>query len=208
MVISGDNFQDGHKRTKYSYYFSKYNHCWGWASWRRAWKYWEFTPEKWIEFRDPGLMEFVCDDPYEKNYWIRIFDTLFLEGKPNSWAYAWTFACWSQGGLTALPNVNLVSNIGFGADATHTRGESKFANLPTEDIGEIYHPHFVIQHKQADMYTFDYVFGGKAMREANTFSGKLRSHLSTTKQRIIRLFTDPVGLFSSFCHKIVKTHAN
>lgn len=203
MVISGDNFQDGHKRTKYSYYFSKYNHCWGWASWRRAWKYWDFNPEKWIEFRDPGLMKFVCDDPCEERYWTKIFNTLFLEGKPNSWAYVWTFVCWSQGGLTALPNVNLVSNIGFGTDATHTKGESKFANLPTEDIGEIYHPPFLIRDRFADEYTFDHVFGGKDIREANTIYGKIRSHFSSNKRRITRLFTDPISLYSSVRKKIV-----
>jgi len=62
-----------------------------------------------------------------------------------------------------------------------------------------------------DEYTFDHVFGGKAMKEANTFSGKLRSrsaatrsHLLSTKRRIIRLFTDPVGLFSSFYRRILE----
>lgn len=163
MVITGDNFQDGQQRTAYSYYFSKYNHCWGWATWRRAWKHWEFKPQKWIEFRDGGLMKFVCDDPYEEKYWTAIFNTLFLEGKPNSWAYPWTFTCWSQGGLTALPSVNLVSNIGFGADATHTGGESKFANMLTQDIGEIHHPPFVLRHRDADMYTFNHVFIGNSV---------------------------------------------
>jgi len=39
MHISGDNFQYGKKRGFSSYYFSKYAHGWGWATWRRAWKY-------------------------------------------------------------------------------------------------------------------------------------------------------------------------
>ena len=39
MAIGGDNFQDGNKKTPYSYYFSKYPHVWGWATWRRAWKH-------------------------------------------------------------------------------------------------------------------------------------------------------------------------
>jgi len=62
-----------------------------------------------------------------------------------------------------------------------------------------------------DEYTFDHVFGGKAMKEANTFSGKLRSrsaatrsHLLSTKRRIILLFTNPVGLFSSFYRRILE----
>lgn len=188
MVISGNNFQDGQQRTPYSYYFSKYNHCWGWATWRRAWKYWEFNREKWKEFRDAGFMKFVCDTSDEENYWTDIFNTLFLEGKPNSWAYAWTFACWSQGGLTALPNVNLVSNIGFGDAATHTKGKTKFANIATEHIDKIYHPPFLIRHKEADMYNFDYVFGGQEMKLANTVYSKVCQTTSNAKQYMKKLF--------------------
>jgi hypothetical protein len=188
MVITGNNFQDGQQRTSYSYYFSKYNHCWGWATWRRAWKHWQFNPQKWREFRDAGLMRFVCDDPYEEKYWMAIFNTLFLEGKPNTWAYAWTFACWSRGGLTALPHVNLVSNIGFGVNGTHTFGESKFANMATEDIGEIHHPPFVIRHREADMYVFDYLCGGKSMRNADTIYRKVRQRLSGVKQYLKRIW--------------------
>lgn len=188
MVISGNNFQDGQQRTPYSYYFSKYNHCWGWATWRRAWKYWEFNPEKWKEFRDAGLMKFICDTSYEENYWTAIFNTLFLEGKPNTWDYAWTFACWSQGGLTALPHVNLVSNIGFGDAATHTQGKTKFANIATEDMGQIYHPPFIIRHKEADMYNFDYVFGGQEMKLANTVYSKVCQTTSNAKQYMKKLF--------------------
>ena len=186
MAISGDNFQDGNQRTPYSYYFSKYNHCWGWATWRRAWKHWHFNPEKWIEFRDTGLIKFICDDSYEEKYWTQVFNTLFLEGKPNTWDYSWTFACWSQSGLTALPNVNLVSNIGFGSGGTHTFGDSPLANMAVEDIGEITHPPFVVRHIEGDLYTFDYHYGGIASRLSDIknnrlllrFKQYLKKHLS------------------------------
>jgi hypothetical protein len=191
MVISGDNFQDGNQRTPYSYYFSKYNHCWGWATWRRAWKHWHFNPETWIEFRDTGLIKFICDDSYEEKYWTQVFNTLFLEGKPNTWDYPWTFACWSQSGLTALPNVNLVSNIGFGAGGTHTFGDSHLANMAVEDIGEITHPPFVVRHIEGDRYTFDHHFGGKSMKEADAMTYKLKSYLSTFRRRCKRLLSEP-----------------
>lgn len=184
MVVSGDNFQDGKHRTPYSYYFSRYNHCWGWATWRRAWQHWEFNPHKWIDFRDSNLMRFIFDDPDEENYWISIFNTLFLEGKPDSWAYVWTFACWSQGGLTALPSVNLVSNIGFRSDGTHIVGDSRLANMITQDIGEIHHPPFVARHKDADKHTFKYVFLNKTLRLKALLKGfyqKAKKFLTFTK---------------------------
>ncbi len=179
MVVSGDNFQDGQQRTPYSYYFSKYNHCWGWATWRRAWQHWEFNPQRWLEFRDEGLMKTVCEDPYEERYWTRIFNALFLEGKPDSWAYAWTFACWSQGGLTALPNVNLVSNIGFGEDATHTRNDSKLSKASVREVGQIVHPPFIVQHQAADLYTFDHIFGGLSRRQAPGKLSRIRNKFNS-----------------------------
>ncbi len=169
IAISGDNFQNQQKRTDYSYYFSKYNHCWGWASWRRAWKYWNFSAENWIEFRDLGFMKFVCPDPCEEKYWTQIFNRLFLEGKPDSWAYVWTFSCWVKGGLTILPNVNLVSNIGFDDQATHTKLKNNLANLPTEPIINIHHPPFILQHKDADLYTFNNAFGGTKLRKIDSY---------------------------------------
>lgn len=196
MVISGDNFQDGQQRNSYSYYFSKYNHCWGWATWRRAWKYWEFSPEKWTKFRDAGLMKFVSDNPDEEKYWTSKFNNLFLEEKPNSWAHAWTFACWSQGGLTVLPHVNLVSNIGFGSDGTHTQGKGKFANMFNEEIGKISHPPFVIRHREADVYTFDYVFGGKIMRNADTVYANFCQSSFHLKQYVQKLLANFRNIWS------------
>ncbi|PSR17467.1 hemolytic protein HlpA-like protein [filamentous cyanobacterium CCP3] len=184
MVVSGNNFQDGQQRTPYSYYFSKYNHCWGWATWRRAWKYWELDSQKWLEFRDEGLMRSACDNPREEKYWTSIFNTLFLEGKPDSWAYPWTFACWSHGGLTVLPNVNLVSNLGFGEGATHTGGDSKFAKMPMGENLPISHPPFVVQHKLADRYTFDHVFGKVSQKWPESKLAQILINLRQLKQKL------------------------
>jgi hypothetical protein len=53
-MISGNNFQFGRKRTAYSYYFSRYPHIWGWASWRRAWDNYDVDMKMWPEIRDGG----------------------------------------------------------------------------------------------------------------------------------------------------------
>lgn len=184
MVVSGNNFQRGQQRTHYSYYFSKYNHCWGWATWRRAWKYWRFDPKEWIEFRDGGLINSVCDDPYEAKYWTDIFDRLFLKKTPDSWDYAWTFACWSQGGLSVLPNVNLVSNIGFGPEATHTLEKGFYADLPVSNLDKITHPPFVIQHWQADQHTFETVFNGKVLKKSDKLINKVKAKIATLKREL------------------------
>lgn len=183
MVISGNNFQDGQQRTPYSYYFSKYNHCWGWATWRRAWKHWNFSADEWLEFRDSGLIDSVCDTLEEARYWTAAFERLFLEGSPDTWDYAWTFACWSQSGLTALPSVNLVSNIGCRSDGTNITGDFRLANLPTDSIGEIVHPNFTCRCKAADEYTFIHAVAGPKKKHVKTKLAYLKKMLAISLLR-------------------------
>lgn len=50
MHIAGDSPLD-RKVGDASYYFATIQHCWGWASWRRAWKYYDSTM-KTISFKN------------------------------------------------------------------------------------------------------------------------------------------------------------
>jgi hypothetical protein len=161
MLISGDNFQFGRRRTAYSYYFSRYPHTWGWASWRRAWKLMDPDIKLWPEIRDGGWLEdMLADHPRNwGNTWRANFEDVY-KGNNSIWDYQWTLACWANSGLTVLPNMNLVSNIGFGADAIHTTGPSPFANLPLEQMTfPLSHPPFVIRDTQADDLTQRTMFG-------------------------------------------------
>lgn len=152
MAISGNNFQFQHNYQQASYYFSRYNHIWGWATWRRAWKLYDLDMKLWPSIRDNNGLEKLLENSEMAAYWAKIFQSAY-EGF-NTWDYAWTFACWINGGLTILPNANLVSNIGFREDATHTQGESQLANLPTKSIGfPLQHPTVVMRNSQADNLT-------------------------------------------------------
>jgi hypothetical protein len=177
MAISGENSQLGHRRNEYSYYFSRYNHCWGWASWRRAWNYFDMDMKLWPEIRDGNWLSDLLDDPVEVSYWKTIFQKNY-ENKINSWAYRWTFACWVQSGLSILPNVNMISNIGYGVEGTHTTGYSWIAQMPTEAVEfPLHHPPFVIRDTQADTFS-----------DRNRFSGsrsRLRSLLVRIKGKLV-----------------------
>lgn len=161
--ISGNNFQNDQWRGDGSYYFSRYNHCWGWASWRRCWKHFDADLSQWPALRDSGLLSTIFDDPIERKYWSRIWEKLLKDGKPDSWAYRWTFTSLASGGLTALPNRNLVMNVGFGDDATHTTGKSVDTTIGI-GIDPFQHPSFVLRDCLADRYTFDHHFGGSWYR--------------------------------------------
>lgn len=158
MVISGDNFQFGRRRTEDSYYFSRYNHCWGWASWRRAWRYYDVEMSLWSVVKQGKWLQDMLEDDRAAQYWTELFEAV-SSNRIDTWDYQWTFACWVQHGLTILPNINLVSNIGFGEDATHTKEVSKLGNLPTAAIQfPLRHPAFVIRDNQADNFTEKRIF--------------------------------------------------
>lgn len=108
-------------------------------------------------------MKTAFEDPVERRYWSGIWQRLMVEGKPNTWDYHWTFTCLANSGLTALPNRNLVNNVGFGEDATHTTGASIKTSI-SEGIDPNQHPTFLLRDAAADRYTFDHVFGGKWQR--------------------------------------------
>lgn len=158
MVVSGNNFQFGRRRTDNSYYFSRYNHCWGWATWRRAWRLYDADLSHWPRVRDEGYLEDILSHPSLVNYWTRIFDIAYRD-EVDSWAYRWTFTCWIQNGLSILPGVNLVSNIGFGDAGTHTKGDHPVANLPAEELSfPLKHPSEMIRDDRADWHTHTLLF--------------------------------------------------
>lgn len=161
MTISGDNFQPRQRQdAKYSYYFSHYPHCWGWATWKRAWNYYDPTMKLWPEFRRGEWMKNAYNNWSEKRYKRKVFQKVY-DGELNSWAYLWEFTCLSQGGLTVLPRVNLVSNIGFSQASTHTKAsKSSLSNLPTNLIHfPIYHPPFVVRQTKFDNFTYRKMYG-------------------------------------------------
>jgi hypothetical protein len=177
MAISGNNFQNGQSRTPYSYYFSKYNHIWGWASWRRAWQHYDVNMKTWPEFLSSDLMQHVSDGEAEEKFWTENFQQVY-EGNIDTWDYQWTYACWSQGAMSILPDSNLVSNIGFGVDATHTKGVSSIANMPTKDIWEIKDPPFLVRHEEADHYTKDKSYKIKQPTSLENILKKIRGTMS------------------------------
>lgn len=163
-VITGNNFQDGQKRGDGSYYFSKYNHCWGWATWRRAWQHYQGDLPFWPEWRLSESWHRLTPDSVERRYWGKIFERVRAR-QIDSWAYPWTASVWYQGGLTATPNVNLVSNIGFGPDSTHTASaDSTLAGMATSAIGELTHPVAITRDDAADHYVFDHTMDGRNQR--------------------------------------------
>ena len=125
MHISGNNLAQEARRPVAagadSYHFSGRVHSWGWATWRRAWQHFDFDLALLPELRRRGALPNVYPTLVERRYWLRKFEAVRTGPQPaHIWDYQWHFAVAAHGGLTVVPAVNLVTNIGFGEDATHT----------------------------------------------------------------------------------------
>lgn len=133
LSIGGSALHRGRVEARESYLFSRYPCSSGWATWRRAIAVYDPRTRHPSTFRDTlTWLEQCLEDPIAARYWAHL-----LDGSGNrepTWDYIWVRSGFLHNGLHAIPMRNLVSNLGFREDATHTREASEFAELPLEPL--------------------------------------------------------------------------
>lgn len=144
MAVCGGGYGEARRFRGASYAFSRVFDPWGWASWRRAWEKHDdsfpgldkFGPR----FRSIGPTGFDCNA-----YWMKRFQNV-RNGMVDSWAYPWIYTIFCVGGVVAYPSTNLISNLGYRDDATHTRPwadgyRSSLAEIPLQPMSSrLSHP--------------------------------------------------------------------
>ena len=158
--ISGSNFYN--KKVKYDYFYSKYNHCWGWASWKRAWKKYDNKLLNWDKLKNSKQWKLLHKNRIERRYWEKIINKVKKE-KIDSWAYVWTYSMWLYKGIAIIPKKNLIKNIGFDIYATNSiKEETK--HLKSHSLNfktQLKKPKKFIPLIQNDDYVFNNHFQGK-----------------------------------------------
>jgi hypothetical protein len=137
-----------------SYYFSQFNIAAGaWATWRRAWRYFDAAVESWPALRATSWLADQLQERGGSDHWAPVFDRAYIrKGDVSYWDHQWTFACWANSGLSVVPRMNLASNLGGGADATHMHAEDDpILHLPVEEMTfPLTHPRHVLQRRDLD----------------------------------------------------------
>ena len=131
-LVSGYNKQNEWCRGEDSYFFSNYGGIWGWASWSRAWQDYD------VDMSD--INEFIRRNHFVNLLGIKdgifrqkmIYDSIKVN-KMNTWDYQWGYARHKNNGLACVACKNLVENIGFGENATHTF-EANLDNVIRHDM--------------------------------------------------------------------------
>jgi len=169
MMISGDNYLLGRHPISNSYLFSINTQTHGWATWRRAWERYDFYMKDWPQLRSLSwLNQLLANKSYAKS-WLKNFDFAYYEANHNPnctfWDYQWIYACWKYNGLTIIPSVNLISNIGYGQSATHTlEDEHPLAALACDEMPfPLKHPEIIARDFEADDILKTTAFGYKPL---------------------------------------------
>lgn len=154
MHIAGHNFSKNYVDNS-SYFFTKLQFCWGWATWADRWQYYG---NKLNDYDELNLKKLSRDENV-REYWGNVLKQM-KEGKIDTWDYQWMFRIIEREGICANPSVNLVSNIGFDIRATHTVDSyNPSANLPTYEIEKIVHPRNIKIDEEASNYIYKNSFG-------------------------------------------------
>lgn len=195
--IGGTNFIKSKKFKSYSYYFSNGHHgTWGWATWRRTWKQFDYylSNLNFDEFKKH--LGFYFSNYRVKEYWYNIFENVKKNRYNEScWDYQFYFSTWRKNQLAIIPNLNLVKNVGSDQDATHTLGKSSLLhqNTAPENQQIISHPDFIELDKKTDFlfqkkFIQPYNFGFEGIKRiphrVNSRLKKLFNHIGPWIKKI------------------------
>ena len=177
MMIAGANFDPRESQSSYSYRFSRICHVWGWASWRRAWQFYDPDIRLWPEFRDNHRLDDIFRDPAVISHWAANLEGVYNRSL-DTWDYQLSLASFARNAVNVVANTNLVTNIGFAPSATHTTSlDDPRRNIPAEEMKRpMRHPPFVLANTASD----ERVLGPRAASWRNRLR-KLKGKLFVAK---------------------------
>ncbi len=133
-LISGSNFAP-YRSLESDYHFSAAPYIWGWATWARTWKQFRESPQ--VEEWSPNEQLEILKG-FSSQSQGRTFVAMMKEAhRLNTWDIS--LAVWFRQNqkLAIVPRQNLVRNLGFGADATHTKFEAFDVDVPAGELPPI-----------------------------------------------------------------------
>lgn len=134
----------------YDYHFSRTFRCsGGWGTWRRAWRHYTSDMSQYGDNESLNILKayhldyYKCLWQHKKLLEIKSGDMFYPYW--SHWDYQWNLACSAQNGLCIVPVKNLMNNIGFAEDSTHTVSVTPvFENLRVQPLCfPLRHPLFV-----------------------------------------------------------------
>jgi hypothetical protein len=161
MHIAGTSMQEGNSRfnPKDSYYFSIIPNLWGWATWKRAWKLYDFDMKVWPKAKKEGSLIQWFANPAAYERFSGVFDR-YYKHEENNWDNQWVFACALNRALCINPTLNLITNIGFNDSGTHFKGVKTPGDKMRHSITfPLLHPNIIAPDRSADSFKYRDTWG-------------------------------------------------
>lgn len=169
MHISGANLNDDLKFGDGTYFYSNYPNIWGWATWKRAWKKYDLELENTAFYS--RLIKSTFKFQSERTFWKSRIELLRTKGL-DTWDYQWMFSIWKEKGICLNSNYNLVENIGFGNNSTHTKNKNPYLTPKTNQIVKVIHPSKFRILENAEIEFISTLHGLKRMRDFEYYLDK------------------------------------
>lgn len=128
QIFSINGCSLSYENHKYDFGLTRYFNMWGWATWRRSN---DLVNKTWVTY--DGINDFKKGSELLKSLslptilphkeWIYKWQYLFdgtKSGKIDTWDYQWVYTCLKNQQYCIRPNLNMINNIGFNENATHT----------------------------------------------------------------------------------------
>ena len=177
MSICGTKTYPGDVSGGSDYFFSRYNNCWGWATWKRAWSEYD---DRFIDYSTIDVFTILRDylgSSRAAAYWYYIL-RMVLHGKISSWAYCWMITCFFRKGFHVYPKTNMVVNSGFGHEATHTKNPTPYMPQCYGDVLSLpmSNPQNIVYYDKADQWIEDNMYSKSLSVRLQWVLSKFRQH--------------------------------
>lgn len=159
-----------------SYYFSKYPSTWGWATWKRTYNGFDPKLNDWSEETHKTWLSHHLGNPAFAHYWSYMLNN--AKKGANHWDYAWAYHCWQHDALSIRPSINLIQNIGFGSDATHTQESTHpFSQIQACPMPfPLVHASLIACSKQIDDDIEGLMYSGMRLRQLQLFNQLIKKN--------------------------------
>lgn len=155
--IAGTALPNGIYSTSHSYIFCQYCLIWGWATWRRAWDTYDFNMSTWPILKNTNFLKKISMGRARFVWqWHNNFQKVWSK-EIDTWDYQWTYGNFLRGGKCIVPVNNLINNIGFDEEGTHTKHEHPLFSysILQEMHFPLCHPNVLNLNLEADRYLTD-----------------------------------------------------
>jgi hypothetical protein len=174
MHISGTNMLPSVSLNS-SYRFSRLVPIWGWATWRRAWQHCDMSMKLWPAYRETQDIKYFGSQA--RNV-AEVFQSNYLS-QVDTWDAQWAFSCTVTQGLTIIPKTNLIQNIGFRGDATHTKAVNQCAFIPVQGVDfPLKKPDYIVPDQKLDQSFLEFLNSKSSI--------SLRNKIKTIATKILR----------------------